>query len=227
MKIAIFYHCLFVSGNPPEPLEKAIRVVHEQMEMIRLCGLENAANEIHCGVNGSDESIALARALLPKKAQITYHGLHSRSENLTIAMMEEWISWNPNWAVLYFHAKGAFHGEDYTNNWRRCLMLHCIWNWRTCVGDLEHKQPFQSVGAHWLRNYGPDGSQNYWGGNFFWANSNFLMTLPSIHTKAACLMHGTASPQARFEAETWIGGGIRLPTVRDYATHEIMRCPDI
>lgn len=228
MKIAVFYHCLFVSGFPPEPLEKAIHLVYEQMHIFKRSGLEDFADEIHIGINGGEESKAFAQSLLPRKAKLVYHGIESRSENLTIAMIEDWVQTHPGWLVLYWHAKGAFHGEDYTTNWRRCLMAYCVWQWQTCVADLQKRRyPYESVGAHFLRNFGPGQSQNYWGGNFWWARSDFLKTIPSIRTRHVCKCHGVASLEARYEAEVWIGTGPRLPDVLDYANHEIMRCPTI
>jgi hypothetical protein len=184
--IAIFYHSLFVIGDPPELLDSAVRIVGEQMEQLKSSGLLDAATEFHVGVNGGPESEILAQELLPAKAQITYHGLESRSENLTIMMLEKWAPLHPDWNVLYFHAKGSTHanGSDYgtfVGKWRARMMQHCVNDWRTCVADLD--RGFEAVGCHWLTQQGWDKSQHYFAGTFHWVTSNFFATIPSMMTR--------------------------------------------
>lgn len=216
--IAIFFHCLFVSGNPPDLLLKAFDVVDEQVEQLNLSGLLDAASDFVVGINGGRESDGYAHISIPANARRVMHGLESKSENLTIVEIEKWIPSHPDWYVLYIHSKGATKTDPYWINqsdlWRRCMMRHLVLNWRKCISDLE--RGYESVGCHWLRGMGSDHSQNYWGGNFWWAKSNFLRTLPSIYERGRIKTSGISSLESRYEAEVWIGNGPRLPMVRDY-----------
>lgn len=214
--IAIFYHCLFQLGD--EILPNALDVVTEQMVALKGSGLEDAATEIHCGVNGGVESEVYAKGLLPPKASIKYHGLQSRSENLTLVGMENWVKTHPGWAVLYFHAKGSTHalGSSYgtfAGNWRKRMMHYCVNNWQFCVKDLE---TYEAVGCHWLSGQGWDHSQHYFAGTMFWVRSEFWATIPSIFTRQRIKDSGIASLESRYEAEVILGNGPRLPIIKNY-----------
>jgi len=214
--IAVFYHCLFQIGD--EILPSALAVVQEQMTQLKESGLEDAAAEIHCGVNGGKESEVYGQAMLPAKAHITYHGLKSRSENLTLVLMENWVKTHPGWSVLYFHAKGSTHamGSEYgtfAGNWRRRMMHYCVKHWRYCVKDLE---TYEAVGCHWLTGQGWDRSQHYFAGTFFWVRSEFWATIPSIFTRQRIKDSGIESLESRYEAEVIMGNGPRLPFIKNY-----------
>lgn len=216
--IAIFYHALFVAGTPANLLVRAIDIVSEQLYAVETSGLLEAASHFVVGINGGKESSDYANLLVPVKAHRVLHGLESKSENLTIVEIEKWAKDHPGWNVLYFHTKGATHKDPrqiiHSNQWRNCMMRNLVWNWRQCISDLE--RGFESVGCHWLTNMGSDNSQNYWGGNFFWAKSSFLATLPSIYERARIKLSGISSLESRYEAEVWLGNGPRLPRVKDY-----------
>lgn len=205
-------------GEPPELIDKAVAVVHEQMAALKLSGLEDAAEEIHIGINGGEES-QLLRELLPAKAQITYHGLQSKAENLTIVLLENWLKTHPDWYVLYTHAKGSTHAigspyGQYSDNWRQAMMWHLVTHWRQCVADLDAGH--EACGCNWLTGMGWDKSQNIFGGNFWWAKSSYLRILPSIFERQRIKDSGIAAAESRYESEVWIGNGPRLPIVKVY-----------
>lgn len=216
--IAIFYHCLYYTGMPPEFSIRAFEVVSEQMHILKKSGLLENCNEFHVGINGGDESRPFAAISIPPGARFMMHGLQSKSENLTVLNLGNWAMSHPGWNVLYFHSKGATHTDPiykkHGDYWRNCMMRHCVWNWARCVKDLS--VGFDSVGCHWLTGMGSDHSQNYWGGNFWWATSDFLRTIPSMYRRDRIRMSGIDSLESRFESEVWIGNGPRLPKVRDY-----------
>ena len=134
-KIAIFYHALLYKDNPDNLLENAVNIVMQQMWQLRPSGLLDAAAEFHVGLNGGEESLQVARLILPFKAQITLHGLQCHTENRTILMLEKWLPAHRDWYVLYFHSKGASHpvGHDLSTRWRQCMSRNLIQNWRRCV----------------------------------------------------------------------------------------------
>lgn len=224
-KVAVFYHCLF--SLPDQLLPSACIVVNDQMQKFKACGLHDRADEIVVGVNGGAESVTMAAQMIPPKANIVYHGLKSRSENLTLVELEKWLPTHEDWLVLYFHAKGATHatGSDYgkfCDRWRNCMMLHCVHQWEECLKDLES---VESVGCHWMTGLGEDKSQNIWAGNFWWCRASYLRTLPSIFERDRIKVSGIESLESRYESEVWIGNGKRLPTVKDLAGHTVGQCP--
>jgi hypothetical protein len=216
--IIIFFHTLFYLGD--ESHVANLEIILEQMHLLRTSGLENAAAEIHVGVNGGEESEFFAKSLLPPKANIVYHGLQCRSENRTLLMIEQWCRANQGEAhILYAHSKGISHakGSDYGENmsrpWRNRMMETCVWNWRQCVQDL---LSHEACGCHWLTGQGWDKSQHYFAGTTYWARASFLRTLPSMMLRERIKTSGLESPESRYEAEVWIGNGPRLPVVKNY-----------
>lgn len=226
--IAIFYHTLFFVGAPEHPALGGFTICCDQMKQVKDSGLEDSAKEIHVGVNGGKESEVYAAQSLPAKAHVYYHGVEQGSETPTMVKMWEWARVNPGWNVLYFHCKGATHTDAnylaFVTKWRRCMMNACVVNWRQCVADLE--SGFDSVGCHWMTGMSPPSDKDaIWGGNFFWATSDFIRTLPDILDRDLIKNHGIAAPIARYEGERWIGSGPRLPHVKDYHVNGIGSCP--
>lgn len=219
LPIAIFYHTCFFKG--PGELFPGVSIIYEQMSAIEKSGLLDAAEHFCIGVNGGDESQQLVERLLPKKAVKVMHGLGSKNENLTIVEMEKWLPGHECWNVLYLHCKGVSydpqseHGK-FDGRWRSCMMHHLVNNWQTCVKDLDD---YDSVGCHWMtwtKDENMPHGQSIWAGNFWWARSEFLMTLPSILLRDRIKMSGIGDRESRYEAEVWIGNGPALPVVKDY-----------
>ncbi len=84
--------------------------------------------------------------------------------------------------------------HEYNARWRYDMELVVLRRWRECVGFLE--SGYQTAGHRWYESF----TGNYYAGNFWWATSNYLATLPVIQP-AGHLCGG------RYEAETWIGKG--------------------
>lgn len=216
--IAIFYHCLFYHGDPPELRETALNIVREQMEYLKITGLLDAASEMVVGINGGEESRDIAQAILPAKARLVFHGLRSKAENPTIVEIEKWVSRHLDWYVYYQHAKGCTHHPGTVLSqrtlWRRCMERNLVGLWRRCVTDLD--AGYESVGCHWMCPPATPPSQFIWAGNFWWAKASFLFTLPSIMERARIKESGLCAAESRYEAEVWLGNGPRTPVVRDY-----------
>lgn len=215
--ISIFFHGLFFGGEPPRPLPVACGIIYKQVGDMIDSGLWGAAKEIHFGINGGEESKPVSKTVIPPKAQITYHGLQNRNENLTIVMVHDFAKKHPGWNVLYAHAKGASHNprSDYGKMaalWREGMMQDLVLNWRQCVSDLESHDVACS---HFMRNKGSDQSQNISAGNFWWATSDFLATVPSIYLRDRIQKDGIGALSSRYEAEVWLSNG-RIPNVKEY-----------
>ncbi|MGP1666556.1 MAG: hypothetical protein ACTS5I_11730 [Rhodanobacter sp.] len=215
--IAIWFHCLFCLGDPPTMLPHAISVIHDQLEMLESSGLMAAAVEFHVGVNGGAESRVFIESMFPTKRNVIYHGLQCRTELRTLMHLQKTMKGRKGWRVLYFHSKGASAAADdqMRTNWRNCMMRSLVDNWRVCVHTLG--KSVDSVGCHWKEGQ-VDGTQNLWGGNFWWATSDFLNTLPPIEAHPRIpIMGGVDALESRYEAECWLGSsGSRRPRVRDF-----------
>jgi len=215
--IAIFYHCLFYLGSPPDLCENAVNIVREQIGQLKSSGLLDACSEFLVGINGGNESREIANLLIPSKARIVTHGLESRAENLTIVEMDKFVKTHPDWHVLYFHGKGSSHaagdsyGETTSKPWRIGMMQDLVMNWRQCVNDLE---THDIACSHWMWNLA-DGTQHIPAGNFLWVTSNFAAKLPSFYLRDRIKDDGIAALSSRYEAEVYWGNGSR-PNVKSY-----------
>jgi hypothetical protein len=218
MKIAVFYHCLFFHGDPPELKINAYNIVSDQMQHLRSSGLLDECDEMIVGCNGGEESKEVARLIIPSKAKIVYHGLKSKSENLTIVELERWAPLHLDWNILYFHAKGCTHpaDSDYSKNvsapWRWTMMWDLVTHWRDCVKDLESGADI--VCSKWSWNM-LDGTQHIPCGNFLWIKSSFAANLPSLFLRDRIKQSGISSSESRWEAEVKWGNGAR-PAVMQY-----------
>jgi hypothetical protein len=205
VNIAVWYHCALNLN-----LEPGLEIIAEQMSDLCLYGLAEAASEIHVGCNGDEAAQAAAATLVPPDS--LFHGFPmGQSELSTMRTMQEWLPAHRGWIVFYFHQKGLSQPTNPTwRAWRNCMMRAVIWNWQACVNRIETGAA-ESCGAHWLT---PE--KNYivkipmWGGNFWAATTDFLLTLPPLPTDTV---------SHRYDAEVWIGRGPRRPRVIDYAAH--------
>jgi hypothetical protein len=215
--IALFYNGLFVLGDPPRHLPNAGCIVSNQITQMINSGLWDAATKIYFGINGGNESVPIAKSIIPAKAKITYHGLKNRNENATIMQLWEGAKTHPGWNVLYLHAKGASHDpqSDYGRSsaaWREGMMQDLVVNWRQCVADLE--KGYDIVCSHWMWNMA-DGSQHIPAGNFLWVTSDFVAKLPSMLLRERIKQDGLGALASRYEAEVFWGNGPR-PNVLSY-----------
>jgi len=215
-QIALFYHCVFFLGDPPELSPHAVGIVSSQMDILRTSGLLDIASEVYVGINGAEESQVFADGIIPEKAVKVYHGTQCKNENRTIMLMQHMMRGRKDWYSLYFHSKGA--SSQLTNemsyHWRSCMNHYLVQNWDTCIMAL--KNGADSCGCHWKTGQ-VNGKQSLWAGNFFWVKSEFLNTLPPIEdNKRIPLMGGLDAFESRYEAEILIGEGPRLPRVIDF-----------
>jgi hypothetical protein len=210
MKLAVFYHCRLF--DPDINPDFAITLLSDQMRTLKSSGLEAAAQEIVVCVHGGTQNQLAAMAFTPQRARFIDHGANATSLLPTVNRLREWCQSHKGWLVCFWHNKGVTHpGDELNLAWRRC-MEHCvIVNWRRCVADLN--LGYDTVGAHWLtpqRFHGVVKSP-FWGGQFFWAKSDYLAELPAI-------LEAPVTRDDWFLSERWIGTG-RPPKVKDYAPH--------
>lgn len=206
MRIAVFYHCLLRSQQRPIDTDYAFKLITAQMDALKRSGLETAAKEIFVGVNGGSDDAFAVSCLAPNKSTIISHGENATTEIPTMNVLREWALQHPGCAVMYHHSKGI-STPDQADGWRRRMETVSVWGWTECVKALE--AGYDACGAHWLtpQKYPGTITSPFFGGTFWWAKSDYIVTLPPLPE---------AIWQNRYEAESWIGRGPRVPNVRDF-----------
>lgn len=200
--IAVFHHG--VLHSPLTNLgDMALEVLCEQIAALQGSGLADACQELHMGINDTDE--ILLASIAPAKAIIHPTGDGSLGEKPTMKVMEAWVKNHAGWFVCYHHMKGCTNGKHVA---RRCMEGAVIWNWQQCLSDLD--SGFDAVGCHWLdwRRHPIPSGHRIFGGNFWWTTSDFLAGIPPLNEKV--------DGGRYFEGEIWLGrhpGDIRT---RDY-----------
>lgn len=211
-KLAVWYHCKMSGEGIPDP-DLALSIVTEQMDSLKQSGLADAADEINVRLNGPESDLMLLSAVVPPKALIGHNGPGKRSELPTIAVIREWLPSHRDWFVCYHHSKGVTRLEQGVFNidgkaaHRRAMELWVIWNWRSCVGDLE--RGYDAVGINLVHPAKrPILPGCFFVGNFWWARAEHMLTLPPLpdncpqfDTGTRCLAEGwvtSAYPRGRY-----------------------------
>lgn len=220
MKIAVFYHCK-ISGEGIPSRDDSILIVAEQMVALQASGLANAADEIHIGVNGSEEDALLVAQLCSNRAVVHAHGRQARFEFPTLFLLRNWVMNNPDSAILYHHGKGVTSPSDANKAHHRRTMEHyVVWEWKRCVRDIS--RGFDVVGCNLVDPMTrPVLPGRYFAGNFWWSCARHIATLAPIP-----LAHGD-----RILAEEWILSCSRRPICMDYERPDLYsfweRCGDV
>lgn len=108
----------------------------------------------------------------------------------TINFIREFSENNPNCYILYLHTKGVSYSNDYIqeNHWINYMLYFLVEKYENCISLLD--MSYESLGC----NYSNDFDKNifrsvvpfpppHYSGNFWWANTNHLKTLPKISTE--------------------------------------------
>ena len=110
----------------------------------------------------------------PKIVITNYSEEHSLFEVPTINKLRSFSISNKGFNILYLHTKGITRTEIEIDDWID-MMLYFLIN-ENAINQLKNKI---TVGC----NYINDGFPPHWSGNFWWAKSNYLATLPECGSK--------------------------------------------
>ena len=109
-------------------------------------------------------------------------------ENPTINLINDFSNTNPNSYILYLHTKGIRYSkeDDKENDWINYMLYFLVEEYRNCISILDEN--YDTVGCDYsieLDQRVFDGCHPYpppphYSGNFWWANSNYLKTLPKL-----------------------------------------------
>lgn len=197
--VVIFYHTVLNLHPVPDR-----QIVHEQAGELRRGGLMAASELFYVGVNGEKSEAGWLSEVIPEAEVFTNDPSEwSGGEVPTIRMLREWALTFPGWNVCYLHTKGASTPPSSlafarNTDWRRNAMRHCITDWGQRVSELERGR--NTTGFDLRKAF----NGTYYGGNFWWARSEYLASLPEIITEGQ--IEG-----GRYEAELWIGKGKNFP----------------
>lgn len=190
-KIAIFYHIA--------QLGDWRSIFENQIVGLQQSGLYDAADYIHFGVNGSEP--------LPYNLSKVNRTVRNKREHLeadTMYDMWKFCQANPDYKVLYIHAKGVTHSLQHdeharnVNDWRIYLEHFVVKQWKRCIDALEHND---CVGTEWedIAYLGDkEFPSPHYAGNFWWANASYINKLDPEFLYVD-------NDWSRWQAELWVG----------------------
>ena len=199
MKIAIFYHLY--------QTELSGLIYQQQMHRLHASGLMDACDFIHIGVVGEHELFSR-----PKKAQVLYNRRLTKDEGETVESVYRFCKLNPNYKVLFFHAKGASRQfVPQLHAWRMFLEYIVIDRWKECIKKLK---TYDAVGAKLRMHPSP-----HFSGNFWWANADYVARLDESFLY-------TDGEHGKIDRELMIGTGDRFDPCDMHHVHKEMNMYD-
>lgn len=179
-----------------------MEIAAEQLNLMVSSGLYEKADAIYVGCVGGERELEVIKSLFLEypKFKITTHKTELKEyEFPTLRVLEakaREINERPFYG-FYIHTKGVTypnpphrHGGDM---FRAYLNYWTITKWKDCLRALEKGKDI--AGAGWI---GEGEYQRHYRGNFWWADSEYIKTLPEI---------STLDTTNRYLAEFWIGMG--------------------
>ena len=190
-KIAIFYHLHQGVGDWKKLFE-------EQIFALQHSGLYDKADYIHIGINGYEP--------LPYKMnKINRVKVNERFDLEADTLYDMWkfCKANPDYNILYFHAKGVSRSdpEPIKTNvtlWRKYLEHFNFFRWQDCMTLLKYHD---TVGTEWENEARIAESTERapcYAGNFWWAKASYINKLDPDFLYVN-------NDWPRWQAEFWIG----------------------
>lgn len=172
------YHHVYAGGYWKPGLEQHVKALKES-------GLLKEIDYIRIGLVGNPLARDSVKGFLQKEG-VPFSVIAEADtgwEQVTLTQLHEDAKSLPSFRALYTHSKGSSSSNNLTEPWREDMTLHNVENWREAVAYLDE---YDMSGIYWI--YGLE----FYAGNFWWANSSYLATLP------------VPSTETRHEAESWI-----------------------
>ncbi|BBO34427.1 glycosyltransferase [Lacipirellula parvula] len=168
------------------------RVVEEQLLKLKASGLWDRTERIFVGLLGPQRDHF---DFEDDKLEVVYYSPDiEEAEFPTLMFLEDFCSSRDCFAY-YLHTKGVFRVSPHTDDWRRLMEHFAIYRHDECVNALV---THDVCGVNWHeQSIGP-----HFPGNFWWARSSYIRSLPSIHTFNA---DSISNRRDRHDCERWIG----------------------
>jgi hypothetical protein len=158
------------------------RILLNKFKKFKSSGLYDRANKIYLVLFGDIElHQEFLNELKDTYTKIEYSVIANKefnSEPDTLNLMvKKAEQYETNTPMLYLHTKGTSHSHPVIKKnidaWVRYLDLYVINKWEECVKALEEND---AAGGFYLED------PKHFQGNFWWANSDYLKTLPRLNT---------------------------------------------
>lgn len=201
----IFYHC-FLRNRWEE-------IFNRQLKKIVDSGLYDKCNEILINAVGNKNEIEKLKTIISKynKFVIFCYSEENTYEFVPLIKAKEFCEIN-DCNIFYLHLKGVTKDNDNCWAWTKYLEYFCIENWKLCVltldlgydcsgtqfvirGDRNRKLITEEDEYHYLL------SNFYYEGNFFFATSDYIKTLPKLIIDKKSRYY----KKSRYKCEHWIG----------------------
>jgi hypothetical protein len=188
MKLAHFYH-VFADGQW-QPIAEA------HVAALETSGLMDNLDDLFLGIVGSPETRRRVKRALPG---VVVAEADAGWEQVTLKPLHDFAKQSQA-NIFYAHTKGAWSNIDLAKQWRLSMTFDTVTRWEECVTAL---RTVDAAGPHWIDSRLDDHKDHkrFFGGNFWWARSQYIATLPPVKN------------EHRFQAEGWIGLG--EPNVED------------
>lgn len=182
------------------------KITQELFHQISESGLLDACNEFNVCIVGDGDYILPYES---DKIKVHRIGGIDEFEFPTLQLIEDTImASDENIKVFYFNGLGVTDNSVFKQSWRAYLTYFDILNYKECVKALDNG--YDVCGVDWRTDPVP-----HYSGNFWWANSEYLKTLPKIQT-----LNKPNSPVIlllRHNAEMYIGMN---PNVKPRILHQ-------
>ena len=108
-------------------------------------------------------------------------------ETPTINLIKNFSQTNPNCYILYLHTKGiSYSNEDEkVNDWINYMLYFLVTQHKLCISVLDNN--YDTVGCNYSNDldkecfkYTHPFPPPHYNGNFWWANTNYLRSLPNL-----------------------------------------------
>ena len=178
-------------------------IVRNQLKKIEKSLLGVWMEQLFVGINGPFESMSHPLFQHPKIEVLYCVDKPELEQSLTLAFIRNFanVSEYPH-KVFYIHTKGVTHeGSVAQEDWRTMMEHFIIERHGKCVDELEESDV---VGVNWHLGEGHMGATSkkcggidvtpHFSGNFWWANTDYLMKLPSLYPLIS-----------KYQCEFWIG----------------------
>jgi hypothetical protein len=196
-------------------LQNAEIIFGEQVSRLIKSGILRDT-EYHVCINGKSDRFQPYLKLLNQLYQISIINIAedcSQYEYPTLKYLELKVSMlNEPAAIGYIHLKGLINqGMIQVINWRHLMEFFIIDNYKHCIKWLT--RDIDIVGCNWTVD---TWMKPHFSGNFWWAKSEYIKTLPKLPVPKDCIV-GSTSPFTghiydnikcfRYDHENWITSG--------------------
>lgn len=196
-KVYGFFH--FYYSEMDGIIIRWIQILEEMFYSIKFSGLLDNTEKLYVGIVGIKEDHPNSKIIKnlfknQNNVKLVFFGDGNLYEFPTLNLIYEKCL-NEDCYIYYCHSKGASYRPNRglkqiirVEHWRWKMILTTIINWRRCISLLE--QGYKTCGYQRDKR---KKLKNTYAGNFFWADSSHIKSLPKPEMK-----------KDRFDAEHWI-----------------------